>query len=168
MASQLLQSILPVTINALEALMQATLRGRLELINIPNQATILLDVSHNIQSVTRLRDYIVDNYPNKKIHAVFSALSDKPIITMMNLLSSIISFWHIGFLKNQRAATVEQYKSTELNLALNSILWYNDVGCAFNGASMYAEKSDLIVVFGSFYTVADVMLQITNCNIGER
>lgn len=163
MTSQLFKSILPVTTSALEALMQATLRGRLELINIPNQATILLDVSHNIQSVARLRDYLVANYSNQKIHAVFSALSDKPIITMMNMLSSIISFWHIGVLKNQRAATVEQYKSTELNLALNSILWYNDVGCAFKKASMYAEKSDLIVVFGSFYTVADVMLQITSC-----
>ncbi|OGV26572.1 MAG: hypothetical protein A3F18_06255 [Legionellales bacterium RIFCSPHIGHO2_12_FULL_37_14] len=164
MATLLLQDKLFVPINALENALTAKLPARLEYIPMQHQADILLDVAHNIEAVSRLKAYLAGNFAGKKIHAVFSALSDKPIAAMLEILWQDIYCWHIGLLHNKRASPKAQLVTAFQNLPITSILWYNSPSSAFQGARKQTKKGELIVVFGSFHTVADVVASSDTLN----
>lgn len=156
MASRLLQERLPVPLQAYEVLPQAQLMGRLQL--IPGKIDMLFDVSHNLQSVQRLADYIAHAYAGCKIHAIFSALSDKPIAEMVACLVPLIDCWHLCVLDGARAASLEQLRQACAIIPQQSILWYNGLDLAYDGVTAQRCAPDVLVVFGSFLTVAEVLM----------
>lgn len=156
MATLCLQSQLPVSDEHLaEGIRFAVLPGRFQVIN--QSPTTIVDVAHNPQAAHYLADCLKQRYPNARIHAVFSALADKDIQGIVAPLASVVDDWYPALLSGKRAATEKQLISA---LNANEIvvdLCYNSPTSAYESACQRALVDDIIVVFGSFITVAQVL-----------
>lgn len=157
MASILLETSLKIDYSHWkQAISDVDLTGRLQWVEGPVRT--LFDVSHNPQAVCYLAEFIRNEAKSKKqcIHAVFSALKDKDLSGILAPLQDCITHWYPSLLKIKRAASKEQ-----LTKAFSSFgqvpVFYQDPVSAYQAACQQANRGDLIVVYGSFVTVAEVM-----------
>lgn len=166
-ACALLQRELPVSGDVIDAAMKAiVIEGRLQLIKTEG-VFILYDVSHNPQSVALLAHTIKQRLGEQgfcagKIHAVFSALKDKDILGLILPLKDCVNRWYPAQLQTPRAASSEFLLSVFGGAEINVEICYNSPLAAFDAAFSQANAGDLIVVYGSFYTVGHVMLAQQN------
>ncbi|MBA2652619.1 MAG: bifunctional folylpolyglutamate synthase/dihydrofolate synthase [Tatlockia sp.] len=165
LASLLLIKDLPLNPSHWEkALKKLFLSGRLELINA--EFTTLLDVSHNPQAAKLLAEFIQKYQPKKAVHAVFSALKDKDIPGLIAPLLDCVDTWFPALLPGKRAASKEQITLAFKINGLNVICYDNPL-LAYKAASDSAQPGDLIVVYGSFITVAEVKPFLEEKNLTE-
>jgi len=139
--------------------------GRTELIKQVNHCDVILDVGHNPQATRYLSAYLKQvkkqaGYQN--IYAVVSMLGDKDISASLQPLQNEIDFWYTGALSVPRAATKETMQN-KLALFTDAINCFDNVDEAFKMANKQASASDLIIVFGSFFTVSKIRTQLTTC-----
>jgi dihydrofolate synthase/folylpolyglutamate synthase len=116
---------------------------------------IILDVAHNPAAALKL----AENLRNKsgKTIAVASVLEDKDWQTMVARLKSQIDYWFIAELEGiSRAAKGQSLLKLLYNAGGEGMLC-KSVETAFKSAVSKAEKTDKVLVFGSFYTVAKVL-----------
>ncbi|RUR09590.1 bifunctional tetrahydrofolate synthase/dihydrofolate synthase [Legionella sp. km772] len=159
MACKVLESTLPLPREAIaQAMNRIFVPGRLQVQNIEEKSLcILYDVSHNAQSVQLLAKTI-RNYPQKgRIHAVFSALKYKDILGLINSIKDCIDHWYLAQLDNPRGADAEYLLSMAKKAEILAEICYTSPLVAFEEAMTQAKAEDLIVVFGSFFTVSQVM-----------
>jgi len=126
--------------------------------NMQHQCDVMLDVGHNPHAgrylAKKLAQFKCQNqYP--RIIAVVAMLSDKDISNTLSPFSEVVDEWYVAPLTVPRAATSAQMK-TELTSFTNFINCFDNITQAFKMANQKAESSDLILVFGSFYTVAEI------------
>jgi dihydrofolate synthase/folylpolyglutamate synthase len=162
-----LQTQLPVSeIHIHEGLRFAWLAGRLQIVGrAPLQ---VLDVAHNPQAAEALaqalpqlrKKQLLNRQPGGKgkIHAVFSALVDKDIAGVVAALAPLVDDWHVAPLAVPRSATVEQIRTALQMANIEAMQGYDSVTQAFNVVLSQADAQDCILVCGSFYTVAEVLL----------
>lgn len=141
-----------------EVIEQTKVPGRTELIKSASHCDVILDVGHNPHATRYLSTYLKDikqqnNY--QKIHAVVSMLSDKDIEASLLPLKNEVSYWYTGELSVPRAASIElmRQQATKITQELNC---FDNVIDAYKMALERADIDDVIVVFGSFFTVADI------------
>ncbi|MFQ3208617.1 MAG: dihydrofolate synthase/folylpolyglutamate synthase [Colwellia sp.] len=139
--------------------------GRTELIKQLDHCDVILDVGHNPQATRYLASYLKQvkkqaNYQN--IYAVVSMLSDKDISASLQPLRDDVDFWYTGALSVPRAATLKTMAS-KLALFTQTANCFDNVDEAFKMANKQASKTDLILVFGSFFTVAKIRSKLTIC-----
>jgi len=118
-----------------------------------NDKTIILDVAHNPAAVKTLVETLSES-PMETV-AIFSALIDKNIIDMVNLASDTIKHWYLVPLSSERAI-----KSTELKKKFsepNSTTICDDMNSAIK-KSLELKNVERVVIFGSFYIIADATL----------
>jgi len=130
----------------------ATIRARFEKRYI-SEKTVILDVAHNPAAVKTLVDTLSES-PIETV-AIFSALVDKNIIDMVNLASDTIKHWYLVPLYSERAI-----ESTELKKKFsepNSTTICEDMNSAIK-KSLVLKNVERVVIFGSFYTIADAAL----------
>lgn len=159
-ATNALQRSLPVETKSIaEAMTSLAVPGRLQFIK--GDVCFLYDVSHNAQSVRLLADTLRQMQWPHKVHAVFSALKDKDLPALIFPLRDCVDHWYPAQLDNKRAASAESLLSvfTQAEIYIKSC--YNDPIAAFEFALSQAAKGDLIVVYGSFYTVSQIMISQT-------
>ncbi|WP_077340676.1 bifunctional tetrahydrofolate synthase/dihydrofolate synthase [Pseudocolwellia agarivorans] len=148
-------SLLDVTINSdkINAVIELTkVAGRTEL--FVKDCDVILDVGHNPQAARYLAQQLKDmNY--SKVFAVVGMLADKDITNALLPLKNNVSVWYLGDLQVSRGATAQQL-SEKLNLSTESVNCFDNVTQAFKMASSVASPKDLILVYGSFYTVAEI------------
>lgn len=163
MASICLGALLPVCHEHLSiGIKNGFLPGRLQQVHHSGQAT-LFDVSHNPQAVLHLAQFIRERRSQyNKIHIVFSALKDKDIPGLVLPLLNLVDSWYLGLLDNKRAAPIEYLFCTISDICNQISLCYNSPALAYAEACAQASSDDLIVVYGSFFTVADVMGSIAH------
>ncbi|CEK10873.1 bifunctional tetrahydrofolate synthase/dihydrofolate synthase [Legionella hackeliae] len=162
MASFCLQAALPVTaVQIVESLKGLLLPGRLHFIN--GRVMTLLDVSHNPQAVNYLAKHIENLRWPGAIHAVFSALKDKDIPALIEPLTKLVDYWYPALLTGKRAASEEQF-SAAFHIYGIVPFSYADPLLAYEAACNVASTGDLIVVYGSFVTVGQVLPAVCNTN----
>lgn len=156
LACELLQETLPISTEyIIGGLKELFIPGRLQLVSA--EVSILYDVSHNAQSVKLLAHYLKNCTHYKKIHAVFSALKDKDIQELLIPIKPYITYWYPALLNTNRALSKSELLSHLLKLEIAVQFCYNNPAIAFDRAFEQAAPGDLIVVYGSFYTVGQVM-----------
>lgn len=156
MATFCLQTQLPVNHQQLsQGIQSAVLPGRFQIFR--NQYTTIFDVAHNPQAADYLADCLTQYYPNATIHAVFSALADKDLIGIIAPLVSVVDYWYPALLQSARAATKQQLMSAFHANEVSVELCYNSPILAYESACQQVLVDDIIVVFGSFITVAQVL-----------
>ena len=89
-------------------------------------------------------------------------LGDKDISASLLSLKDDVDYWYAGALDVPRAASKETMQK-KLAMFTNATNCFDNVDQAFKMANMQASSSDLILVFGSFFTVAQIRSQLINC-----
>jgi dihydrofolate synthase/folylpolyglutamate synthase len=147
-----------VKFDLLNLLAEIKVQGRFQHVFAQNRHWVM-DVAHNPAAAAylarRLSDWQTEN-PRAKIHALIAMMSDKDRLGSLANLQSIIHYWYLvdlSFLP--RAATVEQLKANLMSLSLLPTSM-GDVRSCMQSAIENSQAHDLIVVFGSFFTVAEV------------
>ena len=118
-----------------------------------NDKTIILDVAHNPAAVKTLVETLSES-PMETV-AIFSALVDKNIIDMVNLASDTIKHWYLVPLSSERA--IESIELKKKISKPNSTTICEDMNSAIQ-KSLELKNVERVVIFGSFYTIADATL----------
>lgn len=154
-----LREVLPVSMNNVrQGLMEAIIPGRFQVIS--TQPLIILDVAHNPSAAMVLSQNLRATRSTGQTYAVVAMLQDKDICGVIQALKNDIDYWLVSSVDSSRAATAD-YLINEIHKAEASdddhIRKFSDTGSAFVFACEQASKNDRICVFGSFYTVSDVL-----------
>ena len=159
-----LQSQLPTSQASInQGLTHVSLAGRFQTISV--NPHIIVDVAHNPQAAKSLAHNLQNKPCTGKTLAVFAMLNDKDINGVISAVKSQIDAWYVADIDAPRGA-----KAIDLQLALNEqvvispLHVFANVTTALAAACIEANKNDRIIVFGSFYTVADALV-IVNINI---
>jgi len=128
---------------------QARIVARFETLNVANR-TVILDVAHNPAAVQTLVDTLSDS-PMETV-AIFSALADKNIDEMIELASSNIRHWFLVPLSTERSVQMDTLKDKFSNTQGSTVC--TDMTSAIE-RGIALKNIQRIVIFGSFYTVAD-------------
>ncbi len=163
-AIEALRGRLPVTAQAVRTgLAGVELAGRFQI--VPGTPTLVLDVAHNPHSVAALAENLdaMGFYP--RTHAVFGAMADKDLSSMLARVAPLIDRWYLCDLPVARAS-----KAVALQEALEQMLpapgkhpstplssCHENPVQALRAAVACADPADRIVLFGSFYTVGAVL-----------
>ena len=158
-ALEVMRPQLPVTAQAIRnGLAMVELTGRFQI--VPGEPVLVLDVAHNPHSVAALAANLdaMGFYPTT--HAVFGAMADKDLDSMLKKLLPLVDAWYFTDLPLPRASSAQQLASDWA--ALNT---RKDVRSsvhetpqkALDAAILAAGPTDRILVFGSFYTVGGVL-----------
>ena len=137
---------------------QASLPGRLEQCRDRVGGTaVLLDVAHNPAAARQLAETIAELRagfgPRCKVAAVIALLADKDIEGMAAALSAQVDVWYISEFEDTRNAPASVlYSRLRHCLPDAEIILAGDVAHAYREAA--GSGSDLVVVTGSFHTVA--------------
>ncbi|WP_131782989.1 bifunctional tetrahydrofolate synthase/dihydrofolate synthase [Legionella gresilensis] len=156
MTTLCLKKQLPIKADTyVDGIKEINLSGRCQIITKPQRT--LLDVAHNPQAVQYLAHYLKTNYPNIRVHAVFSAFADKDIVGMIKPLKVYVHAWYPALLPGERAAQANQLISALTANEINLNICYNSPFLAYQAACKEADGHDLIVVFGSFIIVGAIL-----------
>jgi dihydrofolate synthase/folylpolyglutamate synthase len=159
-AVQSLASELPVTFDAIKnALANVTLLGRFY--TISKNPEVILDVAHNPQAAKSLAQNLIKHPANGHTLGVFAMLADKDIEQVTQELLPYISAWYLADTQNPRGAKAIELESYLLPQAEGRTKCFDTVTKALQCACIDMGKNDRIIVFGSFYTVADAIEVLT-------
>ena len=135
-----------------EGIRKASIKARFEKRYIADK-TVVLDVAHNPAAVKTLVETLSDS-PMETV-AIFSALIDKDIIDMVSLASESIRHWYLVPLSSDRAISSTELKKKFSNPDSTTVC--SDMNSAIE-MSLALRDVERVVIFGSFYTIADATL----------
>jgi dihydrofolate synthase/folylpolyglutamate synthase len=138
----------------IQGLKNASLLGRFQ--SIGGKPKQILDVAHNPHSARAMADNLRQQPCEGKTRAVLAMLADKDIPAVMSCLSDLVDQWYLASLNVPRGATALQLRAA---LDGQDSHIFDNVVSAHRAALNEANPEDRIVVFGSFYTVAEVLSQ---------
>ncbi len=174
------------------ALTRVSLPGRFQQINTKPQ--VYVDVAHNPQAAQALADQIKSSQFNRqnKTWAIVAMLSDKDIKGVLDSVSAEIDFWCFAGLDNVTRgfsvlALIEnlpvsiysqetvlssesidelprKLEENQCTILSNTVLLANTVETACRLVLSKANENDRIIIFGSFYTVAEAMQFFSKLN----
>jgi dihydrofolate synthase / folylpolyglutamate synthase len=163
-ALEVLRQRLPVGAQEVRnGLVMVELPGRFQV--LPGRPTVVLDVAHNPHAAATL----AQNFDNMGFHpytyAVFGAMRDKDIDGVISHMKGRVDHWCVTDLPSPRAAAAKYIQERLLaagiqnqNSAESSVETFTTPAEAFANALKRAGENDRIAVFGSFLTVAGVMI----------
>ena len=169
-AFEALRGRLPVSAQAIRTgLALVELPGRFQI--VPGQPTLVLDVAHNPQSVATLAVNLDQMGFFPRTLAVFGAMADKDLDSMLPRMMPLVDEWHLCDLPTPRAAWASALRERLLALGAEAtgvqsagpakpppnLVCHPGPRQALQAALEVAEPADRIVIFGSFYTVGGVL-----------
>ena len=150
-------SRVPVSLGEVKrGLTLAHVEGRLQV--IPGRPSIVLDVAHNPHAARSLASGLGDMPFAENTLAVFAMLADKDIGSVVDAMRGRVDRWYVSAAQAERAASAAQVAEIlfEKRLADRTRM-FATVASALDAARRDAGPNDRIVVFGSFYTVAEAL-----------
>jgi dihydrofolate synthase/folylpolyglutamate synthase len=134
-----------------QGLQQAMLPGRFQ--TVSESPRLILDVAHNPHAAAYLAERLAA-LPKQggRVRAVVGMLADKDIAGTLACLVPQVDFWYCAPLEGPRGATAAQ-----LAEHLAEPRQFADVDTAWRQAMQDADDHDIVIVCGSFHTVAHVM-----------
>ena len=148
---------LPVSLGEIKrGLALVRLEGRLQV--LPGRPSIVLDVAHNPQAARSLAAGLGEMGFFENTTAVFGVLGDKDIGAIVDALRNRIDRWHVAAPASERAASAATVAAVLAEKGVKEgVRTFATVDSALDAARREAGSNDRIVVFGSFYTVAEAL-----------
>jgi dihydrofolate synthase / folylpolyglutamate synthase len=148
---------LPVPQQAIhDGLQRVRLAGRFQVSGC--RPSIILDVAHNPQAAQGLAENLRRMPVSGKTVGVCGMLADKDMTGVMRALLEVVDDWYVAGIRQPRGADAATLLACLHAVAPDAqVQGFDDVVSAFRQACLGVGENDRIVVFGSFYTVADVM-----------
>ncbi|HSH55067.1 MAG TPA: bifunctional tetrahydrofolate synthase/dihydrofolate synthase [Methylotenera sp.] len=162
-AVESLQSSLPVSTQAIaDAMRQVTLAGRFQ--TVSNSPRVILDVAHNPHAARALAENLrAFSEPEANTIAVFAMLADKDIKGVVEAVKEQVDIWYIASIDNVRGASAMDLASVIAAVNPNAkYKIFDNAAIAYQQACIDAGENDKIVVFGSFFTVSNVMQALSD------
>jgi len=123
-----------------------------------NGVKVILDVAHNPHAAANLaRKMPTLTSASGKVHLVLAMLGDKDSESVVKLLAPLAADIQLAALGGERGAPVKIIYNHALSAGASSVTCHDDVKQAFLAAIKLAGKDDVVVVTGSFFTVAAVL-----------
>ncbi len=128
--------------------------GRLSMLQYQN-IDVLMDVAHNAESVRALVQRLRASPVTGKTRAIFGVMGDKPIHDMLAECGDVVDEWNLVDLSHvDRAASLDDLVrcigvENVADQGLFSMLWPS--------VRNRCSNADRVVIFGSFFTVAEAM-----------
>lgn len=135
-----------------KAIAKTSLPGRFQ--RLRSDPTVILDVAHNPQATRYLKQKLQAELSGQ-LHLILGMLSDKDSQASLQPFLGLNARWHIAPLPTERSASVESIKS--FLPPQEKVLTFGSVEKAFLSALENADDEDTILVFGSFFTVAEIL-----------
>ena len=142
--------------NVKRALSETEIYGRFQYLS--KSPDIILDVAHNEDAARSLSENIKRLRYNN-IQVVLGILADKDVYSIVEPFSNLVDRWHIGTINSERGMNADEIKYRVNSIYKNklSIETYASVTSAFNQAKLNQQRDSLLLVYGSFYTVSEVL-----------
>ena len=138
-------------------LTEVQLSGRFQF--VPGKPVLILDVAHNPHAASSVARNLSSLPPCPHTYAVFAMLNDKDIAGVVAALDAHIDSWLIAGIDSPRGATVREMDQVlEQCRVRGEIRDFGNIAEALRYAYNAAGENDRILAFGSFYTVAEVMV----------
>jgi dihydrofolate synthase/folylpolyglutamate synthase len=151
-----LQPVLPVTMSDIRTgLLTVELPGRFQV--LPGRPVTVLDVAHNPHAAVVLARNLDQLGFAARTFAVCGMMRDKDRAGVLACLKDKIDVWLVCDLDSPRAAAATTLRADLHALGISEIHTFDSAASAWRSACEKAAENDRIVVFGSFYTVADVL-----------
>jgi dihydrofolate synthase/folylpolyglutamate synthase len=159
-ALALLGDRVPVTLSAIQqGMMNVRLPGRFQ--QIPGPVEIVLDVAHNPESARALAENLRTHPVKGENHAVFALLADKDAKGVITPLKDAFDTWFVAGLSGERGQSGESLAAKVRNHAGGKVCVHDCPTEALLAAKRQAVDGDRIIVFGSFYTVSEILKTIS-------
>jgi dihydrofolate synthase / folylpolyglutamate synthase len=156
MALHLIKDRLPLSPQQIrQGLLAVRLSGRFEL--TPGEVVEIADVAHNPQSAAALAENLRQMPVAGKTLAVVAMLSDKDQEAVVRAMTPVIDAWYVAGLDVARGGDAAALAATVKKVIGNAPSIAATVKDALRQARVAAQPGDRIVIFGSFYTVAERM-----------
>lgn len=147
-------ALAPPTVADVRTLSQLTLSGRFQMIE--GSPTTLLDVAHNPDAAERLKAQL-DAITFDRCRAVFGMYRDKAIDKVASTLSAHVDEWFLSAVNEDRAASPAELAAVICSFGGSVAGTYDKVTIAYDKAFDQSDAGDLILVFGSFPVVGEVL-----------
>jgi len=145
------------------ALQQAKLAGRLQKIAVSGAPDVYLDVAHNPQSAQYLASQIkllrAAKEAGCKVFAIVGMLKDKDMTGTFEQVNGQLDDYSLLTLNCARGASSETlFKHFQASHNKHGkAQCFEDISTAYQSVVNKANVSDIIVIFGSFYTVSEFL-----------
>jgi dihydrofolate synthase/folylpolyglutamate synthase len=136
-------------------LQKVTLAGRFQRLLGPVE--IIVDVAHNPAGVKALASMLRAAPTKGRTLGVFAVLSDKDATRMVEAVEDLIDHWCVAANHSDRALPASQLQALVARRVDKRIECFESVAQAYRAACRTAHGVDRIVVFGSAFTVAEVL-----------
>jgi len=116
---------------------------------------IILDVAHNPAGAQYLASWLQQNI-KEQVSVVFSALADKDHAGLMSALAPLASDWYLAPLPVPRAAKLENLLESAASIRARA-QQFDTIGAALEQAVAESGAGATVLIYGSFYTVAEAL-----------
>lgn len=161
LATQLLP--LPVSHKALcEAIRMAALPGRMQCIDSNDELDVVVDVAHNEDAAQAVVSAVQKHYADRPIYLLLGMLADKEVAATVAVLQQLAPQYFLAAPSSPRALSgqdlAEQVQAVGGSVAVVVKTVAGAYQLATQQAAQEASSSKaLLLVLGSFFTVAEVM-----------
>lgn len=146
----------PVTVNDVRSgLLTVQNPGRFQV--VPGRPMVILDVAHNPHAAQALADSLQHLPRGGRVLAVFAMLADKDVAGVIAALKAQVDHWYAAGIDVPRGMSSQALAQTLAAAGIAAVTRCASIGTALSAAREAASVDDKIVVFGSFYTVAEAM-----------
>jgi dihydrofolate synthase/folylpolyglutamate synthase len=141
---------------ATDVLAGVTVPGRME--RLGDRPPVFADVGHNPHAARWLADEIKrQNTGSGKVYAVYAALADKDVEGVAGAMSGVVDVWYLAGLSVPRGLTGEVLRQrisgeVQHNTPVSVV---DTVSRAVSAVLEQARPEDLVIIFGSFFTVGE-------------
>ena len=156
-----LLSIAPGLAQARDCFEALELPGRVQSFDLAG-LHIVVDVAHNEAAVAQLANYL-EKQVTGRCFALFAALSDKNIHAMIRSCCEQFDAWYVTGLPGvKRALSAGELAARLESVGAAPLIQCADPEAAFERARNDCQAGDTLVIFGSFYTVAELLPILQN------
>ncbi|WP_456404244.1 bifunctional tetrahydrofolate synthase/dihydrofolate synthase [Thiolapillus sp.] len=158
MALELLSRVLPLNPSAIaRGLETVRLPGRQQRMQKQGVEWIL-DVAHNPHAVAALQHQLREDPAPGRTLAVLGMLQDKDAGAVLELMHEDVQKWYLASIADPRGMTAEKLAGLAGKLSpAPSFETFPAIADALEAAAADAVSGDRVVVFGSFFTVAEAL-----------
>ena len=145
-----------------EGLKQPKIEGRYQQIyDAKTGISLRVDVAHNAHAAHKLAEKIHAERrargPNAKVRVLLAMMRDKDHEEFYSALESEVDFWYIAAFDEPRCFAAEKLHDLLQERGANAYGPFADVASAYRRVCQEIAEEDLLLVTGSFVTVADIM-----------
>ena len=148
---------LTIADHAYQVLSGVVLNGRFQRASIEGKS-VILDVAHNPAASALLAKNLASEPCTGRTLALSAVMADKDVAGLIEPLKDYVDAWFVANLNNNsRALAAEKFSDALVEQGISMVSISKNLRQAFRRALSMMTVDDRLLVFGSFFTVAEVM-----------